>query len=192
MSHAAPPLPALEASRAAAARALARTGAIVSVSAWVLLVLGGASLAVSLAHPLSASFAISVAVVIHGWIERRLGMRLTARDIRAPRRLAFNQLALGVEIAAYAAWQAHIFGPEQIEHVLQRPLVAQLLGAMEPGLVGEVLQILPHAVRVLYLIVGAAALIGCIATAGYYASRVRCIRLLEPGLPPHPTPSLSS
>mgnify|MGYP005854773169 CR=1 FL=1 len=192
MSPAVPPLPVGEAARAAAVRAVAHAAGIATASAWVMLVLGAASLAVSLTAPLSASFAISVAVLFHGWLERRLARHLVACDIRAPRKLALNQVALGIEIAAYAVWQAHVLGPEQIDLVVRRPIVARFLSAMDLALLEEVLRLLPAAVRVLYLVVGGAALVGCIATAAYYGSRVRCVRLSQSGVPPLPSPSVPS
>jgi len=173
-----PPLPAADAVRAAAARAVARAAGVAKVSSLTMLVLGGLSLLVSLPRPLSAGFAISVAVVINGCIERRFGRRLAAYDPVAPSRLALNQIALGLEVLAYAAWQARAIGPEQLDAVLRRPLVAQVLAALDPEVVRQMLEQLPAAVGVVYWIVGAGTLLGCAATAVYYFSRSRALRVL--------------
>lgn len=178
------------ASHAGAERALARAVAVASASAWVMLVLGVLSLAVSITSPWSPSFVISAVVIVNGWIERRFSRRLAARDPRAPRALALNQLALGVAIAVYAAWQSQAFTEAQIEHVLRRPFVAQILGAMDPAVVQEALAVLPQAVRILYGVVGAAAFVGCAATAAYYARQSRRLHELAspPAVPPESTP----
>lgn len=180
--------------RAAAERSLARAVGVAKVSSGVMLALGALSTLVSLRAPLSASFAISVAVVGNGWLERHFGRRLATREARAPVRLALNQATLGLEVMAYAAWQAQAIGPAQIEGVLRRPLVAPLLAALDPAVLGELLEQLPVAVRVTYLVIGAATFLGCLATAGYYLSRSRVLRLLAgagmPSRPPDP-PSIS-
>lgn len=167
--------------RVAAERAVGRAVGVGRVSSWVMLVLGGLSMLVSITRPLSAGFAISVAVIVNGWVERRMVRRLAAHDRAAPARLAFNQLALGLEVLAYAAWQAHALGPEQIDAVLRRPLIAQFLAALEPGVLGPVLEALPAALRIVYLVVGAGTFLGCAATAGYYLSRSRALRQLADG-----------
>lgn len=148
------------------------------VSSGVMLGLGALSTLVSIRAPLSASLTISVAVVGNGWLERHFGRRLASRDARAPMRLALNQAALGLEVMAYAAWQAQAIGPAQIEGVLRRPLVAQVLAAMDPAVLEELLEKLPLAVRVTYLAIGAATFLGCLVTAGYYLSRSRVLRAL--------------
>lgn len=166
---------------ATAERAVTRAAAFAALSAWTMLVLGVLSLLISLRAPLSASFAISAAVVVNGWIERRFGRRLAACDPAAPRALALNQVALGLEILAYAFWQSRAFGPEQIEAVLRRPLVAKLIDALDPRIAGDALAVLPQAVRTTYVAIGVLAFIGCIAAAAYYGSRSRCLRVIAAG-----------
>lgn len=177
MSGSPPPL-VEDAPRAAAQRALARAAGVARVSSVVMLALGALSLLVSIRAPLSAGFMISAAVCINGWFERRLGRRLGALDARAPRGLALNQLALGLEVLAYAAWQAHAIGPEQIDVVLQRPVIARFLAALDPAVLATLLEQLPAAVRLLYYAVGGGTFLGCVATAGYYFSRSGALQLL--------------
>ncbi len=164
--------------REAAQRSLARAAAFASFSGWVMLVLGALSLLVSLRAPVSASFAISAAVVVNGWIELRFGRRLRSHDPAAPRWLAGNQLALGIEVAAYILFQSQAFGPGQIENVLRRPSIRQILSALDPEAVRAVVDMLPETLRLAYFTVGVLALAGCIAAAAYYASRARCLRIL--------------
>jgi len=178
MSAVPPPLAAAAARHPAAARAVARAAGLARVSSIIMLVLGGASLLVCVRAPLSAGFAISVAVLINGWIEHRLGRRLAAHDHAAPARLALNQLALGLAVMAYAAWQAHAIGPEQIDAVLRRPFVAQVLAELDPAVVHPMLERLPLAVGVVYWIVGGGTFLGCAATAVYYFSKSRALRVL--------------
>jgi hypothetical protein len=170
--------PVLPAVREAAERAIARAAGVARVSSFAMLVLGAVSVLVSVRAPLSAGFAISVAVCLNGWFERRFGRRLAARDPGAPWRLALNQVALGLEVLAYAAWQAHAIGPEQIDAVLRRPFVARFLTALDPSVLANLLEQLPAAVRLIYFVVGGGTCLGCLATAGYYASRARAVRML--------------
>lgn len=164
--------------RADAARTVSRAVGVARVSSWVMLTLGGLSALVGIVRPWSAGFAISVAVVVNGWIERRLVLRLAAHDRAAPARLALNQLALGLEVLAYAAWQARAIGPEQIDAVVRRPLVAQFLAALDPEVLQELHGMLPAAVRAIYLIVGAGTFLACAATGAYYLTRSRALRIL--------------
>lgn len=184
MTHATPP--ALPHDRAQAERAIGRCAGLAGVSAWIMLVLGGLSLLVSLAHPLSAGFAISAAVVVNGWLERRFARELARADLRAPSRLAVNQLALGLEIAAYGAWQAWTFSSDDIDRVLQRPVVARFLAVLDPAAVSQLVGELPEAVRTLYWTVGGLACLGCVVTAWYYHSRTRSVRLLAANPPGGP------
>lgn len=162
----------------AAERSIARAVGVARVSSWVMLILGVASLLVSLRAPLSAGCAISIAVCLNGWIERDGARRLARHDREAPKRLALNQVALGLEVLAYAAWQAHAIGPEQIDAVLRRPLIARFLAALDAGALQQITDLLPAGVRAVYLIVGAGTFLGCCGTAAYYLSRVRALRVL--------------
>lgn len=188
MSAVPPPLASPE--RVAAERALARAAGVARVSAWVMLVLGAASVLASVRTPISAGFAISVAVVINGWFERRWARRLAERMPSAPSRLAINQVALGCEVLAYAVWQAYAVGPEQIDAVLRRPVIARFLVALDPAAVHQLVGMLPSGVRFVYLLVGAGTFLGCAATGAYYLSRSRALRLLAgpPPAPPHSGP----
>lgn len=177
--------------RDAAQRALARAAGFAAFSAWVMLALGALSLLVSLRAPIVASVVISAAVLVNGAVELRFGRRLGQRDPAAPRWLALNQLALGLEVMAYAAVQSRAFGPEQIDNALRQPLVRQLIDALDPEYVRELLDMLPQTVRITYLAVGALALAGCIAAAAYYASRARCLRTLAE-IPPEAAGAASS
>jgi len=164
-------------------RALARSAGLARLSSLTMLVLGGASLVVSARSPWSAGFAVSGAVVANGLIERHWGRRLAAMDVRAPSRLALNQVAVGLEVLVYALWQAHTLDSAQIDGVLQRPMVASLLRAIDPQVLEGVLELLPAAVKIMYAMVGAGTLLGCLATAWYFGSQVRVLRRLQPQAP---------
>lgn len=173
-----PPPPPTEA-YAAAARKVARAAGVAMASAWTMLVLGGLSLALSIRAPWSASAAISLAICINGWIERREARALKAFVPTAPLRLAINQIAIGLEIAAYAVWQARTLGPEELDALLARPLIAGLLERLPREVVAEMVTLLPGVIDTLYLIVGAGAFIGCVITAWYYRTCLPALRLLS-------------
>jgi hypothetical protein len=154
-----------------ASRAVRRAVAWAAVSGGTLVFLGCISLLVSLVGPLSAGTLISIAVIGNGVVEWRWAMRLAAHHPRAPSLLAANQLFLGGEIAVYAAWQAWTMQGDAVLALLDRPLVRAFLRALEPEVVQVLVSVLPDAVRWLYALVGAVALVGCAATALFYLSR---------------------
>ncbi|BET67585.1 hypothetical protein ASA1KI_25030 [Opitutales bacterium ASA1] len=169
-----------------AVRAVRRASIVALVSGVTLTALAGASALFGMLHPLSAGFLISIAVVANGVYEWRWSKRLAALDARAPLRLAWNQCALGLEIAVYSAWQYGTFDAEAIHRLLARPLVRPVLGMLEPEVGEMLLELLPTALRLFYGIVGVVALCGCGATAWYYRSRlaaVRVVRSAPPRLP---------
>lgn len=162
-----PPLPDAGARKLAAAVRWAR------VSAASLVGFGMASAAACVREPRSAGFAVSVAVLASGVFEWIWAKRWRGGDRRAPGRLALNQGALGLAIAAYAAWQAAHLAPEAVQEALAGPLVETVLGRLSREEAAWLLELLPLLVRALYGVVGVAALVGCGGTALYYLSRRR-------------------
>lgn len=162
----------------ASGRAIARAVVYARFSGGTLVLLGLLSALVSARHPVSAGFAISVAVVANGVIELREAARLRRHDPRAPRRMALNQLALGLEIAAYSAWQVYAVTPEMVQQLLARPMVAGVLELVEPAVLEAVVALVPPMIRLLYLIVGFVAVAGCGAVAWFYRSRSRHLAAL--------------
>jgi hypothetical protein len=169
-----------------AVRAVRRASIVALVSGVTLTALAGASALFGLLHPLSAGFLISIAVVANGIYEWRWSKRLAALDARAPARLAWNQCALGLEIAVYSIWQYGTFDAEAIRRLLARPLVRPVLEMLEPEVTEMLSEMLPTVFRLFYAIIGVVALCGCGATAWYYRSRlaaVRVVRSAPPRLP---------
>ena len=117
-----------------ALRAVKRAVAYAYVSGISLIVLGALSAIFTIRNPISASFAISVMVIINGIIEVRAAKQLRQANPRSPNRLALNQIVLGVEIALYSLWQMYALTPEVIQEVLARPMVATMLEIVEPEL----------------------------------------------------------
>jgi hypothetical protein len=160
-------------SRARALRAIERATTFTRISALALMVLAGLSTAVNAPHPLSAHFVISVLALGNGVIEWRLARRLRARDASVLGPLAANQLVLGAEIFLYGVWQAVAVDPAQIAALLRQPPLREMLDALPVAQQRLLLDMLPSAVRAMYLIVGAGALLGCAAIALYHRSRRR-------------------
>lgn len=142
--------------------------------------LAGISALVGLIHPLSAGFSISLAVIGNGVLEMRWARRLAALDARAPQAMALNQLALGLEIAAYAAWQWMQVSPQAVGAALGGRLAARVLSSLPPELVAELVAKIPPMLRLSYTAVGAGAVVGCGCTAWYYAAKRREVALLAP------------
>jgi hypothetical protein len=164
-----PPIPGLPAQKLASAAKWAR------VSAGSVLVLGGISALACAWQPLSAGFAISLAVLVNGTIEWVWADRLRRGQPGAPAVLAWNQVALGLEIALYAAWQVVHLTPEAIQRVLAGPLVRVALGRLTRQETAVLLDLLEPMVRVSYLVVAVVAVAGCGGTALFYLSRRRFI-----------------
>lgn len=162
-----------------ARRAVKRALGYAYVSGISLIVLGVISATVSIRNPLSASFGISLAVIVNGVIEYRLAKRLRDGCVRAPARMALNQLVLGFEIVAYSAWQIYVLTPEAVQQILARPMVADVLGMLEPEVVQLTVELLPPMVRMLYLIVAIVAVLGCAGVAWFYQSREKHQRVLN-------------
>lgn len=157
-----PPLP------GRSVRAIARRVTWARFSAITLLLLGAGSAVAGLLHPLSPGFFVSLAVMVNGALEWRGARRLAGGEVGATTLLAWNQIALGLEITAYALWQLTTLRPEMIEGVLARPVVTALLGHLAPDELAFLLDLLTPAVRAMYATVAVVALVGCGATAWFY------------------------
>lgn len=143
------------------------------LSSLVMIVLGAISMLLSIRHPLSPSFLVSVAVLVIGIIEWRAGQALRALDEKAPGRLAINQMALGVAIAIYAMYKGLSFDPSMVDDLLDRETIAPLLDLYPPDVVSSVRDMLPRLVPLMYYFIGAVAMLGAWATARFYRSRLQ-------------------
>ncbi len=88
-----------------AARKIRRTAGLAKASAWTTGVLAGFTL-MGIIFGDVTSVVLGAALLVIAIREGRLAARLAAFDESAPRRLAGNQLILGLIIFVYAAWQA--------------------------------------------------------------------------------------
>jgi len=137
----------------------------------LLIILAGLSTLLNVLHPLTASFLISVIALGSGVVEWRVARRLREFDGSAPRNLALNQLVLGAGIMAYSAWQAWTLQPAAILQILEQPAVRPLLDALTDEERRALLDMLPPAVRGMYVIIGVVGGLGCAVVALYYATR---------------------
>jgi hypothetical protein len=159
------------------ARKLALAAKWARVSGGSVLVLGVLSALTCVRQPLTAGFVVSLAVLVNGAVEWIWAERLRTGNPGAPRVLAWNQVALGLEIALYAAWQMVHLTPDAIQRVLAGPLVRMLLGRLSREETAYLLALLQPMVLTLYGVVGLVAVASCGGVALFYLSRRRFIGL---------------
>ena len=111
---------------------LRRVGGVARVSGLTMVVLGAISLALSALNPLSAEFAVSVAILALGLIEWRLGRRLASGDGSQAVRLVVNQVGVAVVVTAYAVWQILSTTDASVLALLERPEISTTLDLLDP------------------------------------------------------------
>ncbi|MCA9286083.1 MAG: hypothetical protein KDA22_12740 [Phycisphaerales bacterium] len=115
------------------------------------------------------SLAIAVALAVLGANELRGGAELRRFDAGGARRLAFNQLGLGVLIVAYASWSLVV--------ALRDPALAGLQQSTGDAGIDEMVGQIANLVT--YGVYGGLAVVGVVVpglTAWYYHSRGRIVR----------------
>ena len=147
---------------------LRRVGTVARISGFTMIVLGAVSLLFSLLHPLSAEFAVSLALLVRGVVEWRLGSGLRAGRRVNPSRLAFNQLGLAVVVTGYSIWKIVVTTDEAVLALLNRPEVGPTLDLLDPMMRAEVIDRLPGAIRLAYLMIIPVVWLGCGGMAAYY------------------------
>lgn len=145
------------------------------------MVLGGISILLCLLDPLSAGMLISLAVSANGIVEWRAAGRLRVLQGDAVDVLAVNQIALGLEIGAYAVWRAQTIDVNMVDGILRQPLVASALELYPVDVVELLRERLPGVLRDGFLVAAGVAVLGCVIMTLYYRSRRKyVIRLAAP------------
>ena len=147
---------------------LRRVGTLARVSGFTMILLGALSLLFSITSPLTAEFGVSLAILVFGLIEWRLGARLNSGRIEATVGLAFNQLSVAVVVTAYSIWKIVVTTNEAVLALLSRPEIAPTLDLLDPMMGAEVIDRLPGAIRLAYLMIVPVVWMGCGGMAAYY------------------------
>ena len=117
---------------------------------------------------LTAEFAVSLAILVFGVFEWRLGARLKKGQAEVSVRLALNQLAVAGVVTAYSIWKIVLTTDEAVVALLNRPEIAPTLDMLDPMMRAEVIDRLPGAIRLAYLVIVPVVWIGCGGMAAYY------------------------
>ncbi len=165
---------------------LRRVGGVARVSGLTMVVLGAISLALSALNPLSAEFAVSVAILALGLIEWRLGRRLASGDDSQVSRLVANQTGVAVVVTAYAVWQILSTTDASVLAILERPEIGAVLDLLDPLVRAELIDRIPGLIRLTYLLIIPVVWLGCGAMSAYYFFRGRRLNspaghAVEPG-----------
>ncbi|MEZ5277598.1 MAG: hypothetical protein R3F07_14555 [Opitutaceae bacterium] len=147
---------------------LRRVGTVARVSGFTMMLLGALSLLFSIMSPLTAEFAVSLAILVLGVFEWRLGALLKKGQAEASLRLALNQLAVAGVVTAYSIWKIVVTTDEAVAGLLSRPEIAPTLDLLDPVMRAEVMDRLPGAIRLAYLVIVPVVWMGCGGMAAYY------------------------
>jgi hypothetical protein len=152
---------------------LRRVGGVAKVSGLTMVVLGAVSLALSALNPLSAEFAVSVAILVLGLVEWRLGRRLAAGDDSQTVRLVVNQAGVALVVTAYAVWQILSTTDASVLALLERPEIGATLDLLDPMVRAEIINRIPGLIRLFYLLIIPVVWLGSGAMSAYYFFRGR-------------------
>lgn len=152
----------------ARSRKVRRAAAVAAVSGWTLAFFAGITLLFAVFGDL-VSLILGVALAVCATCELRGGAALRRLDPRAAKRLAVNQLVLGVIIVAYSGWS--------LNSALHDPKLASLSGGSgDPQIDQTIQQITMAATWGLYGTLAIFGVLGPGLTAWYYASRGAVVR----------------
>jgi hypothetical protein len=142
-----------------------RCNAVAAFSAWTTAIFGGITFLSSLPFLSVIGITLGAGMLVCAYIEFQAGAELKRLDLRAPRKLACNQLAFGAMLFLYGAYSlwARLTSPIDPELVRQ-------LGEFK-DVMNEVDSLMKLAFILLYVSVMAVAIIGPGLTAWYYYSR---------------------
>ncbi|RKX31219.1 MAG: hypothetical protein DRP71_13780 [Verrucomicrobia bacterium] len=154
---------------------LRRVGGVAKFSGLTMVVLGAISLVLSIANPLSAEFAVSVAIFALGLIEWRLGRRLASGDGSRAIRLVINQVGVAAVVTAYALWQILSTTDASVLALLERPEISAYFDLLDPLVRAEVIGRIPGLIRLTYLLIIPVVWLGCGAMSAYYFFRGRVV-----------------
>jgi len=96
-----------------------RAATVASLSGWSCAILGGITAIFGVFS--ATSLVLGLGLMAAGIIELRGSAALRRFDLSAPRRLGFNQIALGAMLIAYAGWNIHaaLTGPNPYDEYLR-------------------------------------------------------------------------
>lgn len=154
---------------------LQRVGGVAKVSGLTMVVLGALSLVLSAFNPLSAEFAVSVAILAFGLIEWRLGRRLASGDDSRVIRMVINQAGVAFVVTAYAVWQIVSTTDASVLALFERPEISAYLDLLDPMVRAEVIDRIPGLIRLTYLLIIPVVWLGCGAMSAYYFFRGRVV-----------------
>jgi hypothetical protein len=154
------------------ARKVHRAATIAMISGWSMAAFAGLTFIAVLFGDVVA-LVLGVFLSALAWNEIRGGALLKKLDPRAPRRLGFNQIGLGLLIVVYAAWS--------LSAALRNPALGTLAGNTGDASTDALVRDLAHALT--YGVYGGMAIVGVVVpglTSWYYFSRGRLVtRLLD-------------
>ena len=144
-------------------------GLLSGLSAYSLIVLGAVSLVISAVNVSAPGIAISLAMLVHGILERHWRKLFLDTGLFAwNRRMVMNQIGLAVSLSVYALWQLYLLDEEEIRKILVQDSVKPIFRMLDPEMQLELLHYLPAYVKVVYIGVIGLAWLGCCSTALYY------------------------
>jgi hypothetical protein len=152
---------------------LRRVGGVAKVSGLTMVVFGALSLVLTIMNPLSAEFAVSIAIFVLGISEWRLGRRLASGDAECAIRLMFNQIGVAAAVTTYAVWQVVTTTDASVLAIIDRPELSPYLDLLDPLVRAEVIDRLPGLIRLTYLLIIPVIWLGCGAMSAYYVFRGR-------------------
>jgi hypothetical protein len=155
-----------------------RAANVASFDGWTIAVFGALTLLVGLTDPISIVMGLGLLAV--AVVELRFGARLRRLDPDAPKALAWNQLALGSLLFAYAAWRLSVVlrggGSEYASIIASDPDLAKMLGPIE-GLTRMIM-------TTVYATLMAVGVFGQGSLALYYFTRRAHLRVYLAHTPP--------
>lgn len=158
------------------ARKLKRAAAVAAFSGWSMVVFAGLTLIGALFGSVQAII-VGGALAIVAWNELRGASLLRRFDLRGPRVLGFNQIALGILIVAYSAWS--------LWSGLHSSPLAILGGSTGDQEMDRLVSDLSRVITVsLYVTLGVVGVVVPGLTALYYFTRAGLIRSLKSQTPP--------
>lgn len=151
-------------------RKIRRACSTARFQAWSISIFAAFTIIFSLFDPPGLLLGIGMAVT--GFFQFQLGNRLSRLDLAAPRRLAWNQLALGAMVVLYAIWGLFHAGSNALP-----PEVLAAAGGQDIGPMLRSAEDLARMIAILvYATVAFAAVLGQGWAAWYYFSREKYVR----------------
>lgn len=158
------------------ARNVRRAAAVASISGWTLAVFALSSLPMGFFGDWPA-LGIGLALAGVAFNELKGADQLRQFDVRAPKRLAYGQLFLGIAIAGYAAWKWYA-------QSRRSPLAAYGGSTGSAEVDAMLVDITDSVTPIIWGSVAFLGLLTCWLTAAYYASKSKTVRVFRERTPP--------